>query len=66
MARQVYAREQMLRQQVQELRIEIDQAKRVRQVADITENDYFKNLLGRAQELREKNKRAGEEAFGLE
>jgi CheY-like chemotaxis protein len=52
MARQVYAREQHLQRQVQQLRIEIDQARKAREVADITESDYFQQLLGRADELR--------------
>jgi two-component system, cell cycle response regulator len=60
MARQVYAREQHLQQQVQQLRIEIDQERRAREVADITESDYFQQLLGKADELR-KRARAEEE-----
>ena len=52
MARQVYAREQNLQQQVQQLRIEIDQSRKAREVADITESDYFQQLLGKANELR--------------
>src|SRR5438105_4096152 len=52
MARQVYAREQQLQQQVQQLRIEIDQERRAREVAEITESEYFQQLLGKAVELR--------------
>jgi two-component system cell cycle response regulator len=52
MARQVYAREQSLRQQVQDLQIEIDQAKKERQVAEITETDYFRDLCAKAERLR--------------
>ena len=52
MARQVYSREQHLQQQVQQLRIEIDQARKAREVAEITESDYFQQLLGKADELR--------------
>jgi len=52
MARQVYAREQQLQRQVQQLRIEIDQERRAREVADITESEYFQQLLGKADELR--------------
>lgn len=52
MAIQVYAREQRLQQQVQQLRIEIDQARKAREVADITDSDYFRQLLGKADELR--------------
>jgi len=56
MARQVYAREQQLQREVQQLRIEIDQARKVREVADITESDYFQQLLGKAEELRNRIK----------
>ncbi len=52
MARQVFAREQNLRQQVQALRIEIDEAKKARQVAEITETDYFRDLAMKAEKLR--------------
>lgn len=54
MAREVYTREQRLRQQVQELRIEIDEAKKVQQVAEITETEYFQQLQEKAQKLRSK------------
>lgn len=54
MAREVYAREARLQEQVQTLRIEIDQAKRARQVAEITETDYFQQLQQRARSLRER------------
>lgn len=54
MAREVYTREQRLRQQVQDLRIEIDEAKKVQQVAEITETEYFQQLQEKAQKLRSK------------
>jgi CheY-like chemotaxis protein len=56
MARQVYAREQQLQQQVQQLRIEIDQTRKARDVAEITESDYFQQLLGKADELRDRTR----------
>jgi HAMP domain-containing protein len=52
MARQVYAREQQLKQQVQELRIEIDEVKQQRQVAEITETEYFHNLMEKIKQLK--------------
>jgi DNA-binding response OmpR family regulator len=52
MARQVYARQQHLQRQVLQLRIEIDQERRAREVADLTESDDFQQLLGKADELR--------------
>ncbi len=54
MAREVYAREQRLRDEVHELRVEIDQMKKARQVAEITETDYFRTLRERAQQMRER------------
>lgn len=50
--RQVYAREQRLQQQVAELRIEVDKARQAHQVNQITGTDYFQQLRGRANALR--------------
>lgn len=52
MAREVYAREQSLKQQLQELRIQIDEAKKAREVAEITESDYFRQLRANVSDLR--------------
>ena len=52
MALEVQAREQRLKQQIQELRIEIDDVKKARQVAEITETDYFQALRDKAKVLR--------------
>jgi CheY-like chemotaxis protein len=52
MAREVQAREASLRAQVRELRIEIDHARQAQQVAEITESDFFRDLSGRAADLR--------------
>ncbi len=46
------ARERALRQEVRALKIEIDEAKRKKQVAEITETDYFQQLRERARRLR--------------
>src|SRR5438132_1523412 len=56
MARQVYARELHLQRQMLQLRIEIDQQRRAREVADISESDYFQQLLGKAEELRNRTR----------
>jgi DNA-binding response OmpR family regulator len=53
MARQVYAREMQLKQQVHQLRIELDEARQSRQVAEITESEYFQKLEAKAQKLRQ-------------
>jgi two-component system cell cycle response regulator len=52
MAREVDAREQALKKQVQQLRIEIDETRAARQVAEITETDYFHDLERKVDELR--------------
>jgi two-component system, cell cycle response regulator len=54
MAREVRAREERLQRQVRELRIEVDEAKRAREVAEITGTEYFRNLQERARQLRSK------------
>jgi HAMP domain-containing protein len=52
MARQVYAREQRLKQQVRELKIVLDESRQKKKVAEITETDYFKSLQSEADVLR--------------
>ncbi|GAB4421256.1 MAG: hypothetical protein Kow002_10090 [Anaerolineales bacterium] len=48
-----YIKEQGLRKEIQQLRIEIDAAKRAKHVSEITETDYFKELQKRAKTLRD-------------
>lgn len=50
-----YFQEQRLRDEIQELRIEIDAVKRDKQVSEITDSDYFQQLQRKAKEIR-KNK----------
>jgi CRP/FNR family transcriptional regulator, cyclic AMP receptor protein len=52
MERAVSAREQRLRQEVAELRIEIDEGRQARQVAEIAETEYFQRLRAQAEQLR--------------
>jgi HAMP domain-containing protein len=52
MAREVRAREQRLRREIKKLSVQIDQGKRARHVAEITETDYFRDLQKRGEELR--------------
>jgi two-component system cell cycle response regulator len=52
MAEEVRAREERLRAEVRELRIEIDHAKQSKRVAEITETDFFRDLRSRAADLR--------------
>ena len=57
MAREFYVRERRLKQQVAELRIEIDKGKQAQQVEQITGSAYFKALRGQANDLREQMER---------
>ncbi len=54
MAQEVYNREQALKKQVQELKIEIDQVKLAHQISQITETDNFSDIKAQARDLREK------------
>jgi PAS domain S-box-containing protein len=44
--------EEALKQQVREMQIEIDQAKRARQLAEIVQTDYFQQLQAEVEQLR--------------
>jgi CheY-like chemotaxis protein len=52
MAREVATREHALKQEVRQLRIEIDAGRAATQVAEITETDYFQDLQRKADQLR--------------
>ncbi len=54
MADQVYTREQALKQEVAYLRIEVDETKRGIQVKQITETEYFQELVKKVGDLRKK------------
>jgi two-component system, cell cycle response regulator len=54
MASEVKAREERLQREVQSLRIQIDEQKKARQVAEITETEYFRDLTEKARSLRSK------------
>jgi HAMP domain-containing protein len=47
-----YIRQERLRKEIEKLSIEIDHAKKTRQVSEITETDYFRALLQKVHELR--------------
>jgi GAF domain-containing protein len=51
-AREVQAREQRLKQQIEALRIEVDEAKKQREVYAITESEYFTDLRENARKMR--------------
>ena len=54
MATQVKQREDALRREIAELKIEIDQSKRKKQVDEITGSDYFQDIQAKAKSLRRK------------
>ncbi|BAY23408.1 adenylate cyclase, family 3 [Calothrix sp. NIES-2100] len=55
MSREFHKREQKLKQQVLELQIQINQAKKESEVEEIINNDSFKRLVQKAEHLRNKN-----------
>ena len=55
-ALEAYIREQSLKQEIKQLRIEIDEAKREKQVKEITETETFQSLQAKAAELRRRRK----------
>jgi len=58
MAVEVQAREERLKRQVEELCIKIDEVKKARQVAEITETEYFQHLREHAAKMRKRAKGA--------
>lgn len=52
MVNKVRQREESLKRQVTELKIEIDQSKRQKQVSEIVETDFFQDLVVKARKLR--------------
>jgi hypothetical protein len=54
-ALEVWAREDRLRREIRALHVQIDEAKRARQVAEIADTDYFQTLQRKARELRERS-----------
>lgn len=60
MVNEVVARQQRLRQQIRDLKIEIDQSRKAREVKEIVETDYFQSLQAKAQEIRQRNITEGE------
>ena len=54
MVREIYAREQQLRQQLQKLRLEIDESRREKDVSEIEESETFQKLQEEAKHMRSK------------
>jgi methyl-accepting chemotaxis protein len=59
MVDKVRQREEILKRQVAELRIEIDQTKRQKRVKEIVDTDFFQDLRVKAQSLRRRNQDSG-------
>ena len=59
-AQRVEAREAELEAQIAQLRIEVDEAKRARQVAEVTETEFFAQLQSQAKGLRSRRGARGE------
>lgn len=59
MCKEIYAREARLRQEVLQLRVEIDNVKRKERVAEITESEYFQDLQAKVRDLRQKRSPGG-------
>lgn len=51
-----YSRESALRDRIAALEIQVDESKRNRDVAQITETDYFRSLRSRARKLRQRGR----------
>jgi uncharacterized membrane protein/HAMP domain-containing protein len=56
MALQVLRREEQYREQIQQLRIEIDETKRQQQVSEIVDTDFFSELQAKAREMRRRSR----------
>jgi HAMP domain-containing protein len=61
MVDKVYQREQTLRKQVEELKIEIDEAKRQKEVGEIVDSDFFRDLQLKARNMRSRRESQGED-----
>ncbi len=59
MVKAVREREERLKKEVAQLRIQIDEEKRKKQVDEITETDYFQQLTQRAKDLRQTSRGQG-------
>jgi HAMP domain-containing protein len=55
MAGKIYQREQNLRKQVEQLKIEIDEAKKMKQVNEIADSDFFRELKAKARKMRKRH-----------
>ncbi|MBE7382234.1 MAG: DUF3365 domain-containing protein [Leptolyngbya sp. SIO1E4] len=54
MVNEVVVRQQRLQQKIRDLRIEIDEKRKIREVEEIVETDYFRSLQKKAKEIRDR------------
>jgi C4-dicarboxylate-specific signal transduction histidine kinase len=66
MVEEIKTREQKLKQQLMELNVEIDEVKKVRQVNEITQTDYFQEIQKKALRLKGRSAKKNDEADYLE
>ena len=59
MVNEVYQREEMLKKRVQELEIAVDEEKSRKQVEEIVETDFFRDLRQKAQVMRARRSKEG-------
>lgn len=59
-ALEAYIREESLKQEIKQLRVEIDQARRQQEVNQIVDTEVFRDLKTRASDLRERKRRRNE------
>jgi len=62
MIEKVHGREEKLRNQVQKLTIEIDEARRKKAVKDVTDSDFFRDLRSKASDMRQRHREDGDQA----
>lgn len=60
-ALEAYVREQALRQEIQQLRIEIDEAKLQKTISETVDSDFFQDLQARAADIRRRRHQGKEE-----
>ena len=59
MTQKIYKREENLKQQVKELKIEIDQVKAKQQIKEIVETEFFESIAAKAKDIRARTSRTG-------
>lgn len=63
-AMQVREREQQLKRQIEELKIEIDQSKLTKQIEEVTDSDFFRQLQANAANMRRRFQESQQEGEG--